>query len=133
MKALSIRQPWAALIVNGHKDIENRDWRTHFRGLVLIHAGLKTDAAALADVREGIHPVSGDIAPFDFDWNVLTGGIVGEAEIVDCVSDSSSPWFVGRYGFVLRNARLLPFMACKGALGLFEVQDEIVALAGAAP
>jgi hypothetical protein len=38
MKALSIRQPWAWLIVNGYKDIENRSWATKFRGPVLIHA-----------------------------------------------------------------------------------------------
>lgn len=38
MKALSIRQPWAWLIVNGFKDIENRSWDTKYRGLVLIHA-----------------------------------------------------------------------------------------------
>ena len=37
--ALSIRQPWAWLIVNGHKDIENRDWPTNFRGRLLVHAG----------------------------------------------------------------------------------------------
>jgi hypothetical protein len=33
MKALSIKQPWAWLIVNGHKDIENRDWRSDNPGL----------------------------------------------------------------------------------------------------
>lgn len=38
MKALSIRQPWAWLIVNGHKDIENRSWPTRFRGKFLVHA-----------------------------------------------------------------------------------------------
>jgi hypothetical protein len=38
MKALSIRQPWAWLILNAGKDIENRDWPTHFRGRFLIHA-----------------------------------------------------------------------------------------------
>jgi hypothetical protein len=36
MKALSIMQPWAWLIVNGHKAIENRNWRCHYRGPVLI-------------------------------------------------------------------------------------------------
>ncbi|WP_206002040.1 ASCH domain-containing protein [Paraburkholderia aromaticivorans] len=41
MKALSIRQPWAWLIVKGHKDIENRTWSTRFRGRVLIHAGAR--------------------------------------------------------------------------------------------
>lgn len=38
MKALSVRQPYAWLIVNGIKDIENRTWRTGYRGPVLIHA-----------------------------------------------------------------------------------------------
>ena len=35
---LSIRQPWAWLILNAGKDIENREWPTRFRGRVLIHA-----------------------------------------------------------------------------------------------
>lgn len=38
MKALSIRQPWASLIVMGIKDIENRTWPTRHRGSVLVHA-----------------------------------------------------------------------------------------------
>lgn len=38
MKVLSIRQPWAWLIVNGHKDIENRTWTTRFRGPIPIQA-----------------------------------------------------------------------------------------------
>lgn len=38
MKAITIKQPWASLIVHGIKDIENRTWLTHFRGRVLIHA-----------------------------------------------------------------------------------------------
>lgn len=37
MKALSILQPWAWLIVNGNKDIENRNWHTRFRGRFLVH------------------------------------------------------------------------------------------------
>src|SRR5690349_14501124 len=39
MKALSIRQPWAWLIVNGHKPVENRSWPTKYTGKLLIHAG----------------------------------------------------------------------------------------------
>ena len=48
------------------------------------------------------------------------GGIVGEAEIVDCVTQSDSPWFEGPYGFVLRNAHPLPFRPCRGRLGFFK-------------
>ena len=39
MKTLSVKQPWASLICSGIKDIENRTWKTKFRGRVLIHAG----------------------------------------------------------------------------------------------
>ncbi len=111
MKALSIMQPWAWLIVAGHKDIENRTWRTSFRGSVLIHAGKKFDGPD--DAQEWDWPQIE--RPCDFDM----GGIVGEAEIVGCVTESRSPWFRGPFGFLIRNARPLPFRPCRGALGFF--------------
>jgi hypothetical protein len=43
LKILSIRHPWAYLIANGDKDIENRMWRTKYRGPFLIHASLALD------------------------------------------------------------------------------------------
>ncbi len=129
-KALSIMQPWSWLIVNGHKDIENRDWPTRYRGPVLIHAGKKLDRDAMDDIDRARHPVTGE--PISFHYGALypRGGIVGVAEIVDCVSASASPWFVGRYGFVLRNARPLPFVPMKGALGFFDPPTEA---SGSAP
>ena len=42
-KAISIKQPWAYLIASGTKDVENRTWKTNFRGRVLIHVGAKVD------------------------------------------------------------------------------------------
>lgn len=119
MKALSIQQPWAALIVSGVKDIENRSWSTRYRGPFLIHTGKKRDGGAQDDVDAFIHPVTGECldlpSPLTFDL----GGIVGQAEIVDCVEDHPSPWFVGKFGFVIRNAQPLAFRPCKGALGFF--------------
>ena len=50
MKAISVRQPWAALIALGVKDIENRVWRTRYRGVILVHAGLGRSARTLADI-----------------------------------------------------------------------------------
>jgi hypothetical protein len=47
------------------------------------------------------------------------GGIIGEAEITDCVDHHNSPWFTGPFGYVLANARPLPFIPCRGMLGLF--------------
>ena len=51
------------------------------------------------------------------------GGIIGSVEIVDCVTESKSPWFFGRYGFVLRNPVALPFRPFKGMLGFFDVPE----------
>ena len=115
MKALSIMQPWALLIAYGFKDIENRDWPTSFRGRFLIHAGKKFDGPKTEWEFPGIP------RPDHFDM----GGIIGEAEIVDCVSKSGSEWFHGRYGFVIRNARPLPFRPYRGQLGFFEVEDAV--------
>jgi len=120
--ALSIMQPWAGLIVHGAKDIENRSWPTRVRGPVLIHAGKKRDGSAQDCVDAFIHPVTYDSGMED-EWpdamEYPTGGIVGVAELIDCVTDSPSPWFVGDYGFIIRNARPLPFIPCRGALGFF--------------
>ncbi len=113
MKALSIRQPWAWLIISGHKDIENRTLATRYRGLVLIHAGKSFDKDAPFGRINGVE------LPTILDLQF--GGIIGIAEITNCVSKSNSPWFTGPHGLVLRNANPLPFYACKGQLGFFEM------------
>src|SRR5215472_1457845 len=51
MKALSVRQPWAWLIVNGYKPVENRNWLTKFRGRLLIHAGQRFDPKGVEAAR----------------------------------------------------------------------------------
>lgn len=129
--AISIMQPWAWLIVNRFKAIENRDWQTKFRGPVAIHAGKKVDAGPLRDLIGGEHPVTYEPlsielrAAVDDMGRLPTGGIVGVADIVDCVADSTNEWFVGRYGFVLANQRPAPFIPCKGALGFFKWKDRV--------
>jgi hypothetical protein len=118
MKALSIKQPWAWLIVNGFKDIENRDWRHQpkFRGRFLIHAGKRSailDDRFIKLCRRRRIEIPEDLP---------LGGIVGHAEIVHVVTASRSPWFFGPLGFVLRNARPLPFMPYNGQLNFFDVE-----------
>lgn len=115
MKALSLKQPWAWLVVNGHKDIENRTWRTTFRGEFFVHAGKTFDNEGYELVSRGM-----DIAmPGKKDFE--RGGVVGRAEVVDCVSWFDSPWFSGPFGFVIRNAESLPFHPCRGRLGFFNI------------
>jgi hypothetical protein len=125
-RALSVLQPWAALIVAGHKDIENRSWSTTYRGPILIHAGVRRDEEAfamglasgvIAGVAADVDGVAEKIAP-----HVRHGGIVGVADLVDVVRHHHSRWAVGNaWHWVLTNARPLPFAPCRGQLGLFEV------------
>ncbi|MBN3832903.1 ASCH domain-containing protein [Burkholderia sp. Ac-20344] len=119
MKALSIRQPWAWLIVNGHKDIENRTWPTNFRGRVLIHAGVNYPKRDYLDDVDSLARY-GDLPARE----EMIGGIVGVATITGCVSESDSEWFNGPYGFVLCDAKPLPLIPCKGALSFFDVPPD---------
>ena len=118
-RAISIRQPWAWLIVNGIKDVENRNWRTYYRGPVLVHAGQKIEHYAYDYVVETISDTI-IIPPPD---QLECGGIVGVTTIIDCIeSFSDSPWHVlGTYGFILQESKPLPFMPCKGKSNFFKV------------
>lgn len=124
MKAISIRQPWAWLILNAGKDVENRTWHTTFRGRVLIHASKGMTNSEYYDALDSLASIvtGEDIPPIPPRLeDMQRGGIVGEVEIVDCVSQSDSPWFCGPYGFVLINPKPVPFLPCKGSLGFFDL------------
>lgn len=118
MKALSIRQPWAWLIVNGYKPIENRSWPTRYRGELLIHAAKGMTRAEYEDARDLAEHLGITIPQ---PAALERGGIVGQVTMSGCVDDSPSPWFFGRHGFQLENAKPLPFQPCKGQLGFFDV------------
>jgi hypothetical protein len=120
--ALSIRQPWAWLIVHAGKDIENRDWQPRnpalrFRGTCLVHAGIALEPIS-DELRAWVRATSGVDLPCS--EQLPRGGIVGQVDIVDVVRESSSPWFEGPCGLVLASAKRLPFVACRGRLGIFE-------------
>lgn len=127
-RALSIRQPWAWAIINAGKDIENRDWFTRFRGPVCIHASkgmTNREWDEAMDFIDRAFPVplasqTGRRRSATGSLDAKRGGIIGVAEIVDCVEASASPWFFGRYGFVLSNVRPVEFIPVKGELGFFK-------------
>jgi len=113
MKILSLLQPWAHLVASGAKDIENRNWPTRYRGPFLVHASRNIDVEGCR--RHGLQPADLDM-----------GGVVGIAEIVDCVTAHSSRWFEGPFGFVLRHPHTLPFVKWKGTLGLREAPKALL-------
>ncbi|PJZ89519.1 ASCH domain-containing protein [Leptospira levettii] len=116
MKTLSIRQPWAELIVSGLKDIENRDWPTRYRGEILVHASKTFDKESFDFLQNEL-----GLFPGKTKSDFQLGGIVGKTTIVDCVSNSKSKWFIGKFGFVLENSQRLDFSPVKGQLNFFEV------------
>lgn len=127
MKALSIRQPWAWLIVNGYKDIENRSWPTRLRGEVLVHAskGMTRKEYDDVDLMLALDERLQYIRLPAFE-QLERGGIVGKVTIAGCITASRSPWFFGKYGFELRDSRPLPFAPFKGSLGFFDAPDALV-------
>ena len=115
MRALTIRQPWAELIVRGEKDVENRSWRTRHRGPLLIHAGASVNRASFEK-----HGVPDDVE---------RGAVIGVVEVVECTQERSSDWHeLGSWGWYLTRAkRFRKPIPLKGRRGLFEVPDRKVA------
>lgn len=131
-KALSVRQPWASAIAFTDKDVENREWKTTYRGPIAIHAGLHGDPD---DLDRRIRAVRGGEKRTILDWinrgrkqrglkpyepdDFPFGKIVAIAMLVDCVEKSSSPWFGGKWGWVLQGVIPIEPITCKGRLGLW--------------
>ena len=151
MYALSIRQPWAELIVRGYKDVENRNWRPsretweHIRGTRLaIHAGktLDRDIVKQAEIEQREAP-GGMWEAILHVWPTAkerTGGIIGTAKLEgievyekmpgtasgsdDVLDRSPSPWAFGPYGWVFSDPEILDeVIPYKGSLGLFRIDD----------
>jgi uncharacterized protein (UPF0264 family) len=129
--ALSVKQPWAALLVHGLKTIEVRSWRTARRGRVLIHAA--RIPAERPEAWSRVPPALQEAAR-------QVGGILGAAELIECRAYRSleafcadrarhlnePSWFRPPllYGFTFANPRVLPFVACSGQTRFFPLAAE---------
>lgn len=133
MKALTILEPWATLIVEGKKLIETRNWDTDYRGKILIHSS-KTQ------MRDSnyFNYVSCFVDNTDFH----RGCIIGEVELydiipvtqglVDVVSKNNyidlitSEFSTCKYAWLLKNAKIYDKpIPTKGSLGLWDINIEI--------
>lgn len=72
MKALTIKEPWATLIIDGYKKYEFRSWKTNYRGKILIHAGISQEKDMLKKFK-------------DYNLKYSKGMIIGEAIITECI------------------------------------------------
>lgn len=118
MKALSLKQPFAELILQGKKRIELRKWNTKFRGEFLIHASKTPDKKAMEK--------------FGFKELPL-GCIIGKATLIDVkkYNDESehnkdkdlhlASLYWGNYGFILKDVKRIKEIPCNGKLGFWEL------------
>ncbi len=72
MKVLTIKQPWASLIIEGYKKYEFRSWKTKYRGKILIHAGMSLEKDMVNRFKQ-----------YSIDYPL--GCIIGEANLEDCI------------------------------------------------
>ena len=72
MKVLTVKEPWASLIINGYKKHEFRSWKTKYRGKILIHAGMTLEKDEAKRFEE-------------YNLEYYKGAIIGEATITDCI------------------------------------------------
>jgi hypothetical protein len=131
MRALSLYQPWASLLVYGYKRIETRSWSTTYRGILLIHAS--QTKRWMPDFPRLLH--SAGLPDAMTDLPTPFGAVLGSVEVVDCrkseeFSESDvgtqemalGHFSPGRYGWVLRNPVVFTTpIPCKGMLRLWEV------------
>ena len=121
VKALTIPQPWAWAIIHGGKDIENRRWRTAYRGPLLVHAGKNADPDPEVSAR--LLWTMADPEAFGQPraaWQARQA-IIGVVYLADVLTDSPSPWaLAGWYHWVLEfPAAFDPPFAWRGRPGLW--------------
>ena len=126
MKCISIRQPWAWLIIHGGKDIENRTWPSNHRGPLLIHASKGMTRSEYEDAKAFAMSRVGFRKEFPKMEDLVRGAIIGKVEMVNCASDCLSEWrSPGQYGFVLRNPEPIEPIPYRGTLGIFNISLEL--------
>lgn len=107
MKAITVYPVWAWAIVHGHKRVENRTWRTHHRGPMLIHASAPSSDARRSDAaaRAALSFLGVEVPD-----SVPTAAIVGLVELADVVAyedlgeKGADPLATGPQCWILRGA-----------------------------
>jgi ASCH domain len=138
--ALSLKQPWAALVVQGLKTIEVRRWPTARRGRILIHAARVPDNRG--EAWKHVTPALLDLAQ-------LQGGIIGSVDLTDCLRYADLPNFLAdqtahynepswyepplMFGFKFADAKVLPFQRYPGWFRFFSIKPELMESRSADP
>lgn len=154
MKGLTLTQPWATLIAIGAKRIETRSWATDYRGPLAIHAakGLGPIGGKRGLADQCRMPAFADAlrrAEYDDGTPLTLGAIVATVTLVNVrridlklraqvLAQTSTPneiefgdYETGRYAWFLEDVKpLTQPVECKGALSLWDVPPDVLAVMG---
>jgi hypothetical protein len=135
VKALTLTQPWASAIALGYKHVETRSWQTAYRGPIAIHAakGFPSWAKDFARTERGCGrypdgsiPLSAVVATANLVRIERTENVADELSGLERLYGDYS-W--GRFAWFLEDVRALPEpIGCRGALGLWNVDDALLAV-----
>lgn len=126
MKVLTIKEPWASLILNKYKEYEFRTWKTNYRGKILIHSSKSVDKEELNNFN-------------DLNIDYSNGEIIAIAEITDCIlvderfdkelkSKNNLVYkhnHINQYAWKLENVKPVKRIKINGKLGLWNYEGEI--------
>jgi hypothetical protein len=140
MKALSLIQPWASLVISGAKRIETRSFpapRAMWGQRFLVHAskGWTAQERALVQMQEPFCSALGHVSTKD----IPRGVILGSVQLLECLptdrvrdglsvqEEAFGDFSAGRWAWMLANPLRLPALEpAKGALGFWEYPDIIM-------
>lgn len=124
MKTITIHQPWAWAIAQGHKTIENRGWTTNYRGRLLIHAGLSRKS--LETGRRYLTGLGIEVPPDD---DLVYGALIAIVRLTECrhvLEIAGQPFAEGPYCWMLKDHRAIEPLRMAGSQGLFDVSQKVV-------
>lgn len=125
MLGITLRQPWASLVAEGFKPVENRKWFTRYRGELAIHAGKSCTLQEHKDAVEFL--IANDLVGVILPWErTIRSAILAVVQMVDCVTEHPSGYFCGPYGHVYSKVqRLAVPVPCSGAQGFWKVPPDV--------
>lgn len=143
MKAISLWQPWASLVVLGKKRIETRSWATSYRGPLLVHAAKRwgPDERAICWERPFVDALAEFVGTMPGDRLLPLGCIIGMVNVTGCILTTAAnvpagdeyyfgDYAPGRYQWhtsdAIAFAEPIPW---KGSQGFFDVPDQVIATA----
>lgn len=142
MKALSLWQPWASLWACGRKEYETRGWRVAMQAAGAVPIAVHAAKTMASEIHRELRDILD--ARFGKNWwrELPRGCLIGCGELVECVATEArrpaigadelqqGNWAPGRFAFRLAQARLFAEpVPWRGAQGLFEVPDAVIAAA----